>query len=95
MHRLAVELSEHYPNRIVIFDAPPQLATAEASVLAQWMGQILVVVEEGRTPQRAIKEALSHLDSQKVIGMVLNKSRGSLSHGYGYGYGYGYGQDDD
>ena len=89
MHRLAVELAERYPNRIVIFDAPPQLATAEASVLAQWVGQILVVVEEGRTPQRAVKVALSHLDSQKVVGMVLNKSRGSFSHGYGYGYGYG------
>ena len=93
MHRLAVELSGRYPNRIVLFDAPPQLATSEASVLAQWMGQILVVVEEGRTPQRAIKEALSHLDSQKIIGMVLNKSRGSLAHGYSYGYGYGYGDD--
>ena len=46
MHRLAVELSGRYPNRVVLFDAPPQLATAEASVLAHWMGQILVVVEE-------------------------------------------------
>ena len=92
MHRLAGELSERYPNRIVIFDAPPQLATAEAGVLAQWVGQILVVVEEGRTPQRAVKDAISHLDSQKVIGMVLNKSRGGYAHGhYGYGYGYGYG----
>jgi len=92
MHRLAGELSERYPNRIVIFDAPPQLATAEAGVLAQWVGQILVVVEEGRTPQRAVKDAITHLDSQKVIGMVLNKSRGAYAHGrYGYGYGYGYG----
>lgn len=92
MHRLAAELSERYPNRIVIFDAPPQLATAEAGVLAQWVGQILVVVEEGRTPQRAVKDAISHLDNQKVIGMVLNKSRGAYAHGhYGYGYGYGYG----
>jgi len=92
MHRLAGELSERYPNRIVLFDAPPQLATAEAGVLAQWVGQILVVVEEGRTPQRAVKDAISHLDNQKVIGMVLNKSRGAYAHGhYGYGYGYGYG----
>ena len=95
MHRLAVELSERYPNRIVIFDAPPQLATAEAGVLAQWVGQILVVVEEGRTPQRAVKDAIMHLDSQKVIGMVLNKSRGAYAqghYGYGYGYGDGYGE---
>jgi Mrp family chromosome partitioning ATPase len=34
---------------------------------------VLIVVEEGRTPQKAIKEATALLDEEKVVGMVLNK----------------------
>jgi len=70
------------------------LATSESSVLPTHMGQIVMVVEADRTPQEAVKEALSHIDSCEVIGMLLNKAQtppGGDFYGYGnYGYG-GYG----
>lgn len=84
MQRVCTELSERYPDRIVLFDAPPLLATTEAIVLAHLLGQILIVVEAGKTPQHVIGEAIAKLDRDKVIGMLLNKSRGSLSSNYGY-----------
>ena len=95
MRDLAEELATRYSDRIIIFDSPPLLMTTEARVLAALMGQIVVVVEESRTPQPVVKEALGMLDSCEVVGLVLNKSKrpGGADYygGYGYGYGYGYG----
>ncbi|MFP4162283.1 MAG: hypothetical protein ACLFSK_09940, partial [Ectothiorhodospira sp.] len=98
MERLARELAERYPDRMVIFDSPPLLLTSEASVLAGLLGQIVFVVESSRTLQGAVKEALSMLDTSKPIGLVLNKMRrpfGGRYAGYGYGYEYGYGYHHD
>ena len=94
MQRLAVELSRRYPDRVVIFDSPPLLATTESSVLARLMGQVVMVVEAGRTQQSQVKEALALLDPNQIVGFVLNKTRGFLGPDY-YGYGYGMGGDGD
>ena len=89
MDRLIAELANRYPDRIVLFDSPPLLATSEASVLASHMGQIVMVTEADKTPQNALREALTRLEgSCDVIGMVLNKSASQNVGGYGY-YGYG------
>jgi receptor protein-tyrosine kinase len=95
MRNFAEELATRYADRIIIFDSPPLLMTTEARVLATLVGQIVVVVEESRTSQPVLKEALSMLESCEVVGLVLNKSKrpGGADYygGYGYGYGYGYG----
>ncbi|MDG4552737.1 MAG: XrtA-associated tyrosine autokinase [Candidatus Competibacter sp.] len=87
MRRLATEMSRRYPDRVVIFDSPPLLATTEASVLARLMGQVVMVVEAERTQQSQVKEALALLDPNQIVGCVLNKARGFLGLDY-YGYGY-------
>ncbi len=93
MSKLLDVLSERFPDRLIIFDSPPLLVTTEARVLASYMGQIVLVVEAGRTPKAAVNEAISTIDgTADVVGVVLNKSSGSSTGGYGYyGYGYGYG----
>ena len=89
MHRLVAELSNRYPDRIVVFDSPPLLATSESSVLASHMGQIVMVTESDKTPKSALREALKRLEGAcDVVGMVLNKSSSQNAGGYGY-YGYG------
>jgi protein-tyrosine kinase len=89
MRALLHEIAVRYHDRVVIFDSPPLLAASEASVLASQVGQIVVVVEAGRTSEAALKDALSRVDSSKVTGLLLNKGEISgLGHGYGYG-GYG------
>ncbi|MCK4951094.1 MAG: XrtA-associated tyrosine autokinase [Gammaproteobacteria bacterium] len=90
MSRVANELSGRYNDRIILVDAPPLLVTSQANVLAQHAGQILMVVEECKTPQQAVKEAISQLSEDKVIGMVLNKSVQSSFGVYGGYYGGGY-----
>jgi len=92
---LLSELSKRYPNRVIILDAPPLLATTEASVIMHGMGQILLVVESGRTGHDAIQSAIEHLEvDTKVVGIVLNKSRYSKGSGYYGGY-YGYGNEEE
>jgi receptor protein-tyrosine kinase len=49
------------------------------------------VVEAERTPQEAVKDALSHLTDCEYVGLVLNKAPTRTSGGDYYGYGYGYG----
>ncbi len=90
MRDLTHELATRYPDRIVIFDSPPLLATSEAVVLAGLMGQLVFVVEAERSQQHTVRDALSLLDDTKPVGLVLNKIRsGSRSGYYGYGH-YGY-----
>lgn len=92
MNRLLDEIATRYSDRIVIFDSPPLIATTEARVLASHMGQIVMVVEAGRTPSNALHQALNTIETCPIKMMVLNKSTGEKVGGYyGYGYGYGYG----
>jgi exopolysaccharide/PEP-CTERM locus tyrosine autokinase len=79
------------PNRVVLFDSPPVLVTNESEILSRLVGQIVLVVRAGVTPQAAVLDAVELL-GDKPIGVVLNQVPREPSAGYyGYGYGYGYG----
>lgn len=84
-------LAAEDPDRLVLFDAPPLLATTEASVLARHMGQVVVVVEANKTPQDAVAQAVSLVEGCANVSLLLNKTTQRDSGGYGYGYGYGSG----
>jgi protein-tyrosine kinase len=85
MARLVQELSRRYPDRIVIFDSPPLLATTEAQVLANHMGQVVLVVEAERTTHKQLKEALSLLDGRDNVNLLYNKARSFATEAkYGY-----------
>ncbi len=90
MTRLLNEVSSRYPDRIVVFDCPPLLATTESRVLANHMGQVVLVVEAGRTTHGTLETALSTVESCPIVLTVLNKATQSDAGAY-YGY-YGPGQ---
>ena len=92
MTRLVEDIGNRYPDRIILFDSPPLLATSEASVLATHMGQIVMVVEAERTSQEAVREALSHIQSCEVVNMLLNKATPTPGADYYYGYYGSYGK---
>ena len=85
MNRLIDELASRYPDRILIFDAPPLLPSTESRVLATHMGQIVVVVEADRTRESTLTQALATLESCPVVMTLLNKVVGSNVGSY-YGY---------
>jgi receptor protein-tyrosine kinase len=83
MNALVEELASRYPDRIVVFDAPPLIASTESRVLAAHMGQVILVVEADRTPQSSVAEALATVENCPVVMTLLNKAPSS-EVGYGY-----------
>ena len=92
MSDLVAELATRYEDRVIIFDGPPLLPTPQTQILAGLVGQIVFVVESGKTSQDMVEEALEMLPEEKAVGLVLNKSEGIVGRG-GYYYGY-YGSDE-
>lgn len=85
MNRLLDEMAERYADRLVVFDAPPLLASTESRVLASHMGQIVMVVEADRTPQKVVSQAMATIETCPVVFPLLNKiSRSEVGSYYGY-----------
>ena len=79
MLSLVEELKHRYPSRVVIFDLPPLLFTADVLAFSPYTDALLLVVQEGQTTSEEVQRALSLIkNSQPVLGTVLNKS-GQLS----------------
>jgi receptor protein-tyrosine kinase len=90
MVTLMQDIASRYSDRIIILDAPPVLASSEPSVLALHVGQIVLVIEAGKTGRRAVEQTLTHISACPNISIVFNKvdqSSGTDEFG-GYGYGY-------
>lgn len=94
MHELISELANRYEDRILIFDSPPILATTESVVLSSHMGQVVVVVQAGRTSRESVQSALELIDERQRVGLVLNRATarfGKVGFGAYYdSYYYGY-----
>ena len=82
MNVLVDKLASRFPNRILVFDAPPLLGSTESRVLATHMGQIVVVIEADRTPHRSVVDALTTLESCPVVMTLLNKASTSEAGSY-------------
>jgi protein-tyrosine kinase len=78
------------PRRLVVLDAAPLLLTAESSALAQWIGQLLLVVRAGVSPRAAVQHALSSLDRQEGVALVFNGETNNALQDYLYGYNNSY-----
>jgi receptor protein-tyrosine kinase len=88
MSAFLTELAEGWPNRIVILDAPPLLQTTDAREMATHAGQVVLVVESGRTKHALVKQAFAMLERCPVVMSMLNKSpitKGTIEYGY-YAY---------
>ena len=95
MSDLVNEIASRYDDRVIIFDAPPLLSTPQTQVVAGLVGQVVFVIETGKTSQTLVEDALALIPEEKAVGLVMNKNEGlSASGSYGYGY-YGYYGSDD
>ncbi len=84
-------LTQHNPNRIVIFDSPPALSASPASVLATHVGQVVMIVKADETTETALKDALSLMAGCDNIQLLLNGTKFSPT-GRSFGSYYGYGE---
>lgn len=82
---LLVEMADRYPDRIIVFDAPPLLPSTESRVLATHMGQVILVVAAEQTPQKTVMQALATIQACPVVLPLLNKaSYSEVGTFYGY-----------
>jgi protein-tyrosine kinase len=75
MLALVEEFKHRYPARIIMFDLPPLLHTADVLAFSPYTDALLLVVEEGKTTAEEVQHALSLVKtSRPVLGTVLNKA---------------------
>ena len=75
MLALVEEFKNRYPSRIIIFDLPPLLHTADVLAFSPYTDALLFVVEEGKTTAEQLQRALTLVkNSRPVLGTVLNKA---------------------
>jgi capsular exopolysaccharide synthesis family protein len=95
IRKIIAEADEQFD--LIVIDGPPTLGLADSPLLAAAAGNVLFVVESGKTRTRAAIEALNRLEATgtHVLGATLTKAAAGGGYGYsryGYGYGYAYGR---
>jgi protein-tyrosine kinase len=73
MKAIVREVATRYNDRIILLDTSPLLTSSLSVAISDLAGQVIVVVEEGKTSQQTIRDAISLIPGNKTIGMVLNK----------------------
>lgn len=90
MDAIVSEIANRYPDRMVLLDSPPVLASSAASVLALYAGQTVFVIEAEKTTEPQVKESLTMINACPNINLLLNKTRFSGSNKkFATYYGYG------
>ena len=74
MKMLVDELKSKYPERIIIFDTPALLTSADTLVFSSLVDGILLVAEAEKTSKGDIEKAVSLLKDKPLIGTVFNKA---------------------
>jgi protein-tyrosine kinase len=75
MAQLVRDMKSRYHSRIIIFDLPPVLTSADALAFSPYVDAALLVIEEGVTQKHEIEHAIELLSTTNIIGTVLNKAQ--------------------
>lgn len=89
MINLLDSLNEFY--EYIILDTPPLNIVSDALVIAPHTSGMVLVVQNATTTHEQFKKALSSIEfaNAKLLGAILNGSKGSRKYKYGY-YDYYY-----
>lgn len=91
MKELILEVQKEYDR--VLFDCPPLLGLADATILSANVDGVLLVVGANEVDRRTVQKAKESLEKvrTRILGVILNKVRPEHS---GYGEYYYYYSDD-
>lgn len=72
---------------VVLFDSPPLLAVADATVLGRFADAVLLVVSSGRSTKKTVRRALELMERNRtdLVGFVLDRSSRVGMPSYRYG----------
>ena len=74
MAELVQGMKNRYHGRIIIFDLPPLLTSADALAFSPYIDAALLVVEDGKTRKQDVERAVELLSTTNIVGTVLNKA---------------------
>ncbi|MEQ1509627.1 MAG: hypothetical protein ABL909_04400 [Sphingopyxis sp.] len=75
MLELLATLDADAPDRVILFDSMPLLAASSAGVIAQYCGQVVVVVRADVTREAALRDAIGLIGQHNGISLLLNRVR--------------------
>jgi receptor protein-tyrosine kinase len=85
---LCRELSNRYPDRVIVLDTPPVLASPEPATLAAYVHQLIMVVAADQTDRHQLRKALEAIASCANINLLFNKAPKWNEPEYTSYYGY-------
>jgi Mrp family chromosome partitioning ATPase len=84
MAGLFKQVQVELPGHFVIVDSPPVLATSDPLVIGRQVDGIILVIRAGKTPKEYLGKSLNALNSEKILGVVLNGAEFGLDSKYYY-----------
>ncbi len=88
MDSLIAAMKQLPENTICLCDLPPVFANDDAVIISQKIDAYLMVVEDGVTTRKQVRDSFRLLSPAPCIGTVLNRyNAGLVADDYGYGYG--------
>ena len=94
MDALITAMRQLPEKTICLCDLPPVFANDDAVIISQKIDAYLMIVEDGVTSRKQLRDSFRLLSPAPCIGTVLNRYNAGLAaddYGYGYGYGKSYG----
>jgi capsular exopolysaccharide synthesis family protein len=73
MEQFVSEIRSRYPRRIVLFDMPPTLGSADVLAFLPLVQAVLLVLEAGQTSRSQLHRVMKTLEQARIIGTVLNR----------------------
>ena len=87
MRDLSEAMAQLPDDCLCICDLPPAFANDDTAIALEQLDAFLLVVEEGKTTTRQVKDTIKMLAPTPCIGTVLNRYNGVIG-GDDYGFGY-------
>jgi protein-tyrosine kinase len=84
MREITEQAQTDFPGYHIIIDSPPILPTPDPLIIARYVDGVLLVIRAGKTPRDYLTKALQSLNSNKVMGVVLNGADLGISSKYYY-----------
>ncbi len=88
MANLCRELSARYPDRVIVLDTPPVLASTEPAILASYVHHLLMVVAADQTDRHQLRKSLETVASCQSVSILFNKAPSWNEAEYIAYYGY-------
>jgi protein-tyrosine kinase len=84
MKRLFNDFKTKFTPCWLIIDSPPVISTPEPAILIEHADGYIYVIQADKTDKKLVKDSLSQIDTNKLLGVVFNRIAYQAHHYYYY-----------